>query len=294
MRPNIETDHRSNVVGCIWMIASMAGFAVEDLFLKKASVVLPVGQVLLFFGIGGMIAFGVLSAIRGDRLLNANVVSRPMIIRAGFEIFGRLFYVLAIALTALSSATAILQATPIIVVAGAAVFFGEKVGARRWGAIIVGLIGVLVILRPGTDGFSLYSVFAVLGMLGFAGRDLASRAAPADLGTSVLGFYGFLAVVVAGFGYILWDGTALVAPEFGDLALVAGAVFWGVLGYVGLMKAMRIGEVSVVTPFRYTRLLFGLSFGVVLFGETLDRATLLGCGLVVVSGIYIIMRSRHA
>ncbi len=191
MKPVIATDRRSNVKGSLWMIASMAGFAIEDTFLKKASTTLPIGEVLILFGIGGMLAFAVLALVKGDALLTPAVLSRPMVVRAGFEVFGRLFYVLAIALAPLSSATAILQAAPIVVVAGAAIFFGEKVGAHRWISVVVGLLGVLIILRPGAESFTLYSVFAVLGMFGFAGRDLASRAAPQALSTSALGFTGF-------------------------------------------------------------------------------------------------------
>jgi drug/metabolite transporter (DMT)-like permease len=217
-----------------------------------------------------------------------------MIVRACFEVFGRLFYVLAIALSTLSSATAILQATPIVVVAGAAVFFGEKVGIRRWAAIFVGLIGVMIVLRPTASSFDVFSVFAVLGMLGFAGRDLATRAAPVSLTTSVLGFYGFLAIIVAGRLYSVWTGVPFVIPNLTATGALGGAIVWGVLAYSGLMMAMRVGEVSVVTPFRYSRLLVGLGFGVLVFNETLDTATLLGCGLIVASGLYILARGRRA
>ena len=96
-----------------------------------------------------------------------------------------------------------------VVVAGAALFFGETVGWRRWSAILVGLIGVVVIIQPTGDSFSALSILAVLGMLGFAGRDLASRAAPATLGTEVLGFYGFLCIVVAGLAYRFWEGAPI-------------------------------------------------------------------------------------
>lgn len=217
-----------------------------------------------------------------------------MIVRACFEAFGRLFYVLAIALSTLSSATAILQATPIVVVAGAAVFFGEKVGIRRWAAIFVGLIGVMIVLRPTASSFDVFSVFAVLGMFGFAGRDLATRAAPVSLTTSVLGFYGFLAIIVAGLLYSVWNGVPFVIPNLMATGALGGAIVWGVLAYSGLMMAMRVGEVSVVTPFRYSRLLVGLGFGVLVFNETLDTATLLGCGLIVASGLYILARGRRA
>jgi drug/metabolite transporter (DMT)-like permease len=293
MAPVIKTDPRSNVIGALWMVAAMIGFAIEDMFLKVASATVPIGQVLVIFGAGGVILFAITARMRGEPLRNPQILSRPMIVRACFEVFGRLFYVLAIALSTLSSATAILQATPIVVVAGAAVFFGEKVGMRRWSAIFVGLIGVMIVLRPTASSFDVFSIFAVLGMLGFAGRDLATRAAPVSLTTSVLGVYGFLAIVVAGVLYSLWEGTPFIVPTYTASGALGGAIIWGVLAYSGLMRAMRVGEVSVVTPFRYSRLLVGLGFGVLVFNETLDAATLIGCGLIVASGLYILARGRR-
>jgi drug/metabolite transporter (DMT)-like permease len=156
------------------------------------------------------------------------------------------------------------------------------------------LIGVMIVLRPTASSFDVFSVFAVLGMLGFAGRDLATRAAPVSLTTSVLGFYGFLAIIVASLLYSVWDGAPFVIPNLTATGALGGAIVWGVLAYSGLMMAMRVGEVSVVTPFRYSRLLVGLGFGVLVFNETLDTATLLGCGLIVASGLYILARGRRA
>ncbi|WP_368188265.1 DMT family transporter [Aestuariibius sp. HNIBRBA575] len=273
------------------MVAAMTGFAVEDAFLKATFVQLPIGQILMMFGLGGAILFAIVARLQGTSLLQAAVLSKPMRIRVLFEITGRLFYGLAITLTPLSSATVILQATPIVVVAGASIAFGEHVGWRRWLAIVIGLIGVLIILRPTSDSFSMLSILAVLGMLGFAGRDLASRAAPSTLSTSVLGFYGFLAVIVAGGLYALWDGQAFVMPHLRIWAMMIGAVVAGVLAYSGLMKAMRTGDVSAVTPFRYSRLLIGIAFGVLFFGETLDWQMAQGCVLIVLSGLFILWRS---
>ena len=120
----------------------MAAFAVEDALIKLASATMPVGQILVIFGMGGALVFACVAVARREHLFSVDVVSKPMRIRVVFEIMGRLFYVLAIALTPLSSSTVILQATPIVVVAGAALFFGERVGWRRWLAIALGLIGV--------------------------------------------------------------------------------------------------------------------------------------------------------
>lgn len=285
--------HRENLIGSLWMIAAMAGFALEDAAIKAAAQGLPVAQVLVLFGLGGMVVFGLWALWQGDVIFTRDVLSKPMRIRVVFEISGRLFYVLALALTPLSSATAILQATPLVVVLGAALFFGEQVGWRRWSAIFVGLIGVLLILKPTPESFSPLSIFAVLGMLGFAGRDLASRAAPKSLSTTVLGVFGFAAIIAAGALYALWEQRGFVSMSIQQTLMMMAAVGFGVLAYSALMRAMRTGDVASVTPFRYTRLLFGLGLGVVLFGESLDRQTMVGCAIVVASGLFIMWRGKR-
>lgn len=281
---------RANLIGSVWMVVAMAGFAVEDSLLKVAAQSLPKAEVLVLFGLGGMVVFAGASTMTGVSLFSRDVLSAPMRLRALFEVGGRLFYLLAIALTPLSSATAILQATPVVVVAGAALIFGERVGWRRWSAIALGLVGVLLVLRPGSGGFSALSLLAVLGMLGFAGRDLMSRAAPASLGTATLGFYGFLAIVVAGLTYAAWEQVPFRLPDNATMTALFGAVLAGVLAYSALMLAMRTGEVAQVTPFRYSRLLFGIGIGVIWFGESVDLMMALGCGLIVLSGLYILWR----
>lgn len=285
---------RANLTGALWMIAAMAAFAVEDSLVKVAAATLPTAQVLVLFGLGGALVFAALALRAGQPLLTRDALSPPMLLRVLFEVSGRLFYVLALALIPLSAATVILQATPIVVVAAAALIFHERVGWRRWAAIALGMVGVLVIVQPGTDGFSALSLLAVLGMLGFAGRDLASRAAPASLGATVLGFYGFLSVVVAGVILALWSGQAFVRPDTSTALAMVAAVLCGVGAYTCLMKAMRTGDVSAVTPFRYVRLIFGLALGVALFREPVTTPMMLGSGLIVLSGLFIMWRSRPA
>lgn len=290
---NADAAHRHNIVGAAWMIAAMAAFAVEDALVKAVTTALPIGQILIVFGLGGALIFAVIALRRGDALMTRDVVSPAMRVRVVFEITGRLFYVLALALIPLSTATVILQATPLVVVAAAAVIFGERVGWRRWTAIGLGLSGVLIILRPGTEGFSALSLLAVVGMLGFAGRDLASRAAPRSLSTAILGLYGFLALAVAGLIVWLWQGEAFRIPDAQAGLALAGTILVGVGAYSCLMKAMRTGAVSAVTPFRYTRLLFGAALGIVLFGETLTLGMLVGSGLIVLSGLFILWRGQR-
>lgn len=277
-----------NQRGALFMTASMAGFAVEDVFVKAAAQTLPLGQVLLTIGLTGMLVFAAMAARQGEQLLPPAFLSRPMLVRCGFEITGRLFYGLAITLTALSTTSAILQATPLVVVAGAALVFGEKVSLQRWLAVLVGFLGVLIILRPGSD-FSALSLLAVVGLLGFAGRDLATRAAPKGLSNRQLGTLGFAMLATAGAILLAVTGGAHV-PSGPALLHLAGGTVFGVLGYHALTYAMRTGEVGAVTPFRYTRLVFALVLAMALFGERPDLATWIGAALVVGSGIYALTR----
>jgi len=278
--------------GSLWMVAAMAGFAVEDMFLKRAAATIPVGQILMIFGAGGMLAFAAMVARRGERVLHPAILTPAILVRCVFEVAGRLFYTLAIALTPLSSASAILQATPLVVVTGAALVFGERVGLRRWLAILAGFAGVLIILRPGLEGFTALSLLAVAGTLGFAGRDLATRAAPPALSNLQLGVYGFAMMVPTGAVLLALSGGAVV-PDPGAAADLAAATCVGVSAYYALTAAMRTGEVSVVTPFRYTRLVFALVFGVLVFGERPDRLMLAGAAVIVASGLYTLVTARR-
>ncbi|NBE09315.1 EamA family transporter [Rhodobacter sp. CCP-1] len=275
------------------MVAAMAGFAVEDMFLKSVTAHIPLGQALLIFGLTGAAFFAIRAKRAGDTLLHPALLSRPLLLRSGFEVAGRLFYSLAIALTPLSTASAILQATPLVVVAGAALLFGERVGWRRWTAITLGFAGVLLILRPGAQGFTLLSLVTVAGMLGFAGRDLATRAAPPALSNRQLGVIGMAMLAIAGAVILSVTGGARL-PDPTALAMLAGVIVFGIAGYNALTIAMRTGEVSVVTPFRYTRLVFAMILGIVVFQERPDALTLAGSALVVASGLYTLSRARRA
>lgn len=273
------------------MVLAMAAFAIEDMFIKAAAEVLSLGVVLALFGLGGMFVFMLLTWRKGQSVLRPEVVSRPIILRAICEVVGRLCFALAITLTPLSSASAILQATPLVVVLGAALIFREQVDLSRWLAILIGFCGVLMIVRPGVDSFDPASLFAVLSTLGFAGRDLATRGAPASLSNTHLGVYGFFVLIPTGVVLHLMNKTP-INFQLDTSVLVLGAVIFGVVAYNALTIAMRTGDVSVVTPFRYTRLLFAFILGVVVFNETPDMWTLIGGAVVVLSGVYTLLSSR--
>ena len=273
------------------MVAAMAGFAVEDLFLKASARVLPLGQVMVVMGLCGVLVFAFMARAAGETPAPRAFLAPAMLARSGFEVAGRLFYALAVALTPLSSASAILQATPLVVIAGAALMFHERVSAARWAAVAVGFCGMLMILRPGVEGFSAMSLLAVAGTLGFAGRDLATRAAPKGLSNRQLGVLGFAMLAVAGTLILGWTGGARL-PSAHEALLIAGTTAFGIAGYHALTAAMRTGEVGAVTPFRYTRLVFALILAVVILHERPDGMTLAGAALIVAAGIFGLTRRR--
>lgn len=278
-----------NLQGSLFMVAAMALFAVEDALLKHVAGALPVGQVLCLFGLFGVTVYSALALRAGEPPVTRAMLGRVMVLRSVAEVTGRLFFMLALALTPVSTTSAILQAAPLIVIAGAALLFGERVGARRWIAVGIGLVGVLVILRPGT-GFGWLSLLAVVATCGFAGRDLATRAAPLALSHRQLGVSGFLMLVVAGL-IALPFGPAPVLPSAEAALVLAAAGSAGVAAYTALTTAMRTGEVAAVTPFRYTRLVFAMVAGVAVFHERPDLWTLAGSVIVVGAGL-VALRSR--
>ena len=281
-----------NIRGSILMVAAMAAFAMEDMFVKSASSHVAVGVVLMLFGIGGMIVFASLITAQGHSLGHRALLSPAMLIKLTFEVVGRLGYTLGIALTPLSNASTILQATPLVVVAGAAIVFSERVDFRRWIAIGIGFLGVLIVLRPGLEGFVPAALWTLLGMFGFAGRDLATRACPPVLSNFQLSFYGFAMLVPTGALILMITGGAGL-PDLVALRDIAGAVCFGTFAYWALTKAMRMGEVSVITPFRYTRLIFALILGALVFGERPDGAMIVGSVLIVASGLYTLLEQRR-
>ena len=282
-----------NFRGATLMVLAMLGFALEDMFIKLLADAMSVGQILVMLGLFGSLCYGCILSFQGRRLFSADMLTVPIALRAIGEMTGTIAFVSAIALTPISSASAILQATPLVVTLGAAVFLQEPVGWRRWSAIIVGLMGVLLIVRPGLDSFQVLSLLAVMAVFSLAMRDLATRRVPPSLSTLQLSFLGFFVIIPAGIALMLTSGSQVVAPTGGEWLFFFCALIVGLFAYYGIVAAMRLGEVSFVTPFRYTRLIFALVIGVLVFGESPDMLTLVGAAIIVASGIYTVWRERR-
>ena len=281
-----------NIRGIALMTAAMFGFAIEDALVKTLSVTMPVGQILILLGLGGALIFGGIAWAQGTKLITRDLFDPLMLTRNLGEMFGTMAFVSALALSPMSLVAAIVQAMPLMVTMGAALFLGAPVGWRRWSAIIIGFIGVLIIIRPGTGEFDIGAVLALFGVTGLTARDLATRVMPAKYSSMQLSCYGFFAVVPA--GLLLWafSGGAF-APQSPELIRLAAALLAGVMGYYALTLSMRMGDISVITPFRYSRLLFSLILGAIVFGERPDAYMLTGSAIVIAAGLYTLIREAR-
>ena len=279
--------------GILLMVLAMAAFAVEDAVLKAVSEALPVGQIIATLGLGGGLVFGLLCAWRGEPVASRDLLAGPVMLRNANEMVSTAAYVTALSLIPLSTASAILQGVPLAVTAGAAFLLGERVGWRRWSAVVVGLGGVLLIVRPGMEGFRPASLLAVLALLTLAARDLATRRTPDRVSTVQLSAWGFASLVPTGAALLVLSGQRVAMPDAGTALLLAGAMSAGMVAYWAIASAMRAGEASAVAPFRYARLLFALVIAALFFGERPDAATLLGAAVVIASGLYGFTRERR-
>jgi len=280
-----------NVHGILLVIAAMAGFTVEDMFIKQLSQGLPVGQILILLGCGSAAVF---AALAGGRAILARAAWRPLfLLRALSEATAAMAFVTALSLVDISVVAAVFQATPLVITMGAALFLGEEVGWRRWSAITLGFAGVLMIIRPGLAGFEPAALFVLISVCAVATRDLVTRRIDVAVSSFVVSFQGFAAVIPAGAAMLAFSGQGATAMTGGQGAMLLAGIVFGALAYYAIVQAMRIGDAGAVTPFRYTRLLFALLAGVLVFGERPDTMTLTGAGLVIGTGLYTFLREQR-
>src|SRR6056297_692826 len=187
----------NNLRGILLITAAMAAFSIEDSFIKFLTASLPQGQVLGMLGLGGALVFFVL-ALRNRTNVFARSAFKPVLVwRTLSEGLAATFFVLSLSLVPLSTVAAVFQATPLAITLGAALFMGEDVGWRRWSAIIVGFIGVMIIIRPGLEGFQPASLMVLIAVFAIAARDLLTRLVPAETSSTVVSFWGFFILFIS-------------------------------------------------------------------------------------------------
>ena len=281
-----------NVKGMLLMSLSMAGFTLADANLKMASEYVSTGVITLALGLGGTILFWIMLARKGEPLFSSAIFEPPVMLRSVGETVATVFMVMALTYSSFIAVTVIVQTLPLLLTLFSLIFLGEKVGIQRLSAVLLGFCGMLIIMRPGTDGFDIFSLFAVLAVMGMAMRDIGSRLAAKHHSSVRLAVFGTMAQTLAGLVFILFEPTPSWPPMIAWVYLF-GMVSLASFAIIFVTKAMRTGEVSAVSPFRYTRLLFGILAGVLIFDDSLDRFTILGSVIILLAGLYIWQREQR-
>jgi len=290
----IGNEAAANLRGAALMSLCMAAFVSNDTLMRSIAGELPVPQALFVRGAGVTLILAILALWRrGSIVMPPRRDMRLILLRSVGEVMSGIAVVISLYHMELAMLTAIALAAPLAITLAAAVFLRAPVGWRRLTAILTGFLGVLVILRPGLSGFSLWSLVALVSVLGVTVRDLCSREISGATSPLLVVLCGSIAVTSTAFLWSLSEGWVPVPPRVA-LHLGAGAVAL-VCAYLLAVASMRSGEIAVVTPFRYTSLLWALLSGVVLLGEIPDLTTLLGAAIIVASGGYALWREiRHA
>lgn len=280
-----------NVRAAFFMSLSMAGFVLNDTFMKMASEDLSLFQSIFVRGLFATTVIG-LMAWRSKTLFISLSRSdwKMLALRMVGEIGGTLCFLTALFNMPIANATAILQALPLAVTLASAIFLKEAVGWRRYSAIAIGFVGVLIVIRPGSDGFNAYSYWALAAVAFIVLRDLATRQLHAAVPSFFVAFSAAVGITLTG---ALLSPTVEWHPmEVVHFQMLGIAALFIVVGYLFSVMTMRVGDISFVSPFRYTNLLWAIIIGVVIFDDSLDFWTLAGSTLIVATGVYTFYRER--
>ena len=282
----------TNTEGAVYMALAMAAFSCSDALSKSVVSAMNAGEIMLLRGLlTSLIVY--LMARQMGALRSFRVITQPMILlRVVCEAMAAVTYITALGMMPIANASAIIQALPLAVTLGAALFLKEPVGWRRWSAIVVGFLGVLVIVRPGPEGFTPAALIVIASMFITAARDLATRCVDkrvpslmvtvcTAIGVTLIG--GVLIVPLGG-----WQPASLTSLL--HLALASVMVL---AGYQTAILAMRTGDIAFVAPMRYLSLIFAALLGLIFFGETPDLWTVVGAAIVIASGLYTFYRESR-
>lgn len=280
-----------NLRGALYMIGAMAGFTLNDTGMKAATQSLPLFEAIALRGAMTLAMLAVLGVAIGG--LRHRLTRRDTVIigiRTLAEIAATGLFLTALMHMPLANLSAILQSLPLAVTLGAALFFGERIGWRRMIAILIGFGGVLLIIRPGTDGFDRWSVMGLASVGCVVLRDLATRYLSPAVPSVLVSLWSATGVMAMGLVGCLFTGWQPITASEG---LIVGAASVALIaGYMFGVMAMRVGDIGFVAPFRYTSLIWALMLGWLAFGTWPDAITMIGAGIVIATGIFTLYRER--
>ncbi len=274
------------------MCAAMALFVGNDTLVKMAAVHWPSHQIMMLRGLCALaVTLALVMALgegAGLRMLRQPIVA----LRCGVEGFVAYTFITALALLPIADITAILLLSPLLITMAAAFFFGEQVRWRRWLAVVAGFIGMLLVVQPTGNSLGWPALLALASTFGVAFRDLLTRRLPAEVPSTVVAFGTVLTTTLTGGGiWLVQPGADITLQPL--LACAAAAVLVAA-GNVAIVIAFRHVETSLVSPYRYTVIVWAVLSGYLVFGDVPTSMSWAGIGLIVGSGLYTLYREQQA
>ena len=241
---------------------------------------------MIIYGVGALLVFWGLLRIKGESIHLSHLTNPAVIWRNIGDLIAINSMFLALVYVPLSTIGAVIQAVPLLVTAAAALFLGERVGLKRMSAIFIGFFGTLLIIQPGAATFDITATLVLIAAIGMALRDIATKLVRENFSTLLLSFYSCFLFIFSGGILLIIKGDPTV-PSSEHIFILTAMIVAGCLGFFFMTEAVRLGDVSVVIPFRYSRLLFSMAAGILILGEQVNALMLLGSALTIFSGLYI-------
>ena len=280
-----------NLRGATLMALSMLAFVLNDGLMKAVFDSMSIYQAIFLRGLITVPLIALLAWHKGALVVRIAPRNRLLVtLRVAAEVGATVGFLTALKHMPLANVTAILQVLPLTVTMAAALFLGEKVGWRRWLAIAIGLAGVLIIIRPGMEGFSVYSIWALVAVGCVTIREIATRKLSADLPSLPVALA--TAIAIGGLGAVMLPAVEWAPVSASALSLICGASLAIIGGYLFSVMTIRIGDIGFVAPFRYTAMVWALILGLLMFGEIPDMPTITGTVIIILTGLYSLHRER--
>lgn len=261
----------------------MAGYVVNDALIKWATEAMPLFQAIALRGMAILVLLTVVIRVHGGKPSLAPLRHRTVAARVAIEVVTTVLYLTALTRAPLADLTAILQLVPVVVTFVAARLLRERLSAVRVAAVLTGFAGVVLIVRPGSEGFNPWLLAGVATAAIIVVRELVTRRIPAEIDGGAVAFATALAITATGFGLSAFEGwESPPAARIGALSLAACFL---TVGYVASINAVRIGELSFTAPFRYTIMIFAITMQVVVFRDVPDAWTFVGVAVITAAGL---------
>lgn len=272
-----------------WLLLGVAGGLGLDLCAKEILETWPLVQfILLRSGIAIALMLSIAPRFGGWRALHTREVGWH-VLRSVFAIGAMFGFFYGLARMPLVNALTLGYTAPLIMTALSAVFLGDRIGWRRWLAVVVGFAGVLVMLRPGRGEFSFAAVAVLSAAFCYACQAITARRLSGTESSFSLAFYVVVGpLIVSG---ILFDTGTWLPPDVGGWALIFGAAVCSIIAWVGFVNGYRAVSPAILAPLEYLALIAGAIAGFLIWDEVPDRWGVMGAIIIMASGVFVVYRS---